>query len=393
MRLLHRWLLLGAIPLATSIATVACEAVGRPDLITSPGPVGDGGSMLDAGWPEASLEDAGSSTDASDASSAPVLVALTPNPAGDGTPSIGQVIDARLKVLAAGARGVVMRRALRDLDATALAALAQEGAFYSKHEVSIALTLALVDRAEDTRPSELVGAPWDAPEVRDAVHQAIDGSIDALGPSLSSLVLGRDVDVYLAAHPELRPGFEIFALDALAHARAHPGASPDLRVGVGFSFVGATLPDPSFEPLLEASDMAVLSYLPGLGEKEAGLTTGIAAHADAMVASAGEKPILLESFGYPSSSVVGGSPAKQALFLETFFGALGPRRASFGFVNVEMLGDLGPVRCSERAAAQGEPPDGPYAAYICSLGLVTVSAEDKPAWTSFLQGAAAFASP
>jgi hypothetical protein len=375
------------------MATVACEGVGPSDLIATPGPVGDSGSTLDAGWPDALLDDAGSAGDADDASSALVLVGITPSPAGDGDPTAGQVLDARLKVLAAGARGVVVRRALRDLDADALFALAQEGAFYSKHGVSIALTLALVDRAEDTRPSHLVDAPWDAPEVRDEVYQALDGVIDALGPSLSNLILGRDVDVYLAAHPEQRQAFELFALGALEHVRAHPGTPPDLGVGIGFSFVAATLSDPSFGPLLEASDMAVLSYLPGLGEKEAGLTSAIAVHVDAMVASAGQKPILLESFGYPSSSVVGGSPITQALFLETFFGELGLRRASFGFVNVEMLGDLGPVRCAERAAAQGEPPDGPYAAYICSLGLVTVAAEDKPAWTSFLQGAAAFALP
>jgi hypothetical protein len=390
--LLHRWLLLGAIPLATALATVACEGIDPREVSTGPGSI-DGGPMLDAGWPEASIEDAGSTGDAGDASDARVIVSITPSPAGDGSPTVGQVIDARLKVLAAGVRGVVVRRALRELDAAALAALAQEGAFYGKHGASVTLTLALVDRAEDTRPSHLAGLPWDAVEVRDEVHQAIEGCIDALGPVLGHLVIGRDVDVYLDAHPEERAAFEVFAADALAHARAYPGAPPELHVGVGFSFVAATAPDPSFAPLLEASDMAVLSYLPGLGEKEVGLTHEIAADADAMVASAGQKPILLEAFGYPSSSVVGGSALKQKLFVETFFGALGPRRSSFAFVNVEMLGDLGPFRCAARAAAQGEPADGPYAAYTCSLGLVTVSAEDKPAWTSFLQGAAAFASP
>jgi hypothetical protein len=390
--LLHRWLLLGAIPLATAVATVACDGRDLRQVPTGPGAI-DGGPMLDAGWPEASIEDAGGSGDAGDASDSPVIVSITPSPAGDGSPTIGEVIDARLKVLAAGARGVVVRRSFRELDAAALAALAQEGAFYGKHGIRVTFTLALVDRAEDTRPSYLTDLPWDSVEVRDEVNQAIEGSIDALGPVLGHLVIGRDVDVYLAGHPEERAAFEVFAEDALEHARAHPGAPPDLRVGVGFSFLAATAPDPSFAPLLEASDMAVLSYLPGLGEEEVGLTHTIVADADAMVASAGKRRILLEALGYPSSSVVGGSVLKQKLFLETFFGALGPRRASFAFVNVEMLGDLGPVRCGERAAAQGEPADGPYAAYICSLGLVTVSAEDKPAWTSFLQGAAAFASP
>jgi hypothetical protein len=383
-------LILGALPLSAAIASVACDGNGYLEVTwNSPSP-GDAGPWVDVTVPEASPDDADATPDAADAGLSPVIVGITPSPGGDGDPTVGDVVEARLAALAAGARGMVVRRALRDLSADGLTELAQEGEFYAKHKTRLAMSLALVDRAADGRPAELVALPWDAMPVREAVHHAIDGVVGSLGDALAYLSIGRDVDVWLGAHPEQRAGFEALVGDAIGYAHEH---APGVMVGVGFSFDGAAQQNSSFTALLGASDIAVLTYLPGLGTTAAGPTSAVAGDADTMIARAGGKPIVLEALGYPSRSDVGGSDDKQALFLETFFGALAPRRAGFAFVNVEALHDLGAIRCAALTAAQGEPAGGPYAAYMCSLGLVTVTEDNKPAWPKFLKGAATFASP
>ncbi|HVK64945.1 MAG TPA: hypothetical protein VM694_10735 [Polyangium sp.] len=394
MRALLRWLLLGGVPLGVALAPLACDDSGYPQIIVRPGDPGDGGPFFDATWPDAFPDGDAGDSDAPNAPSTPVWIGLTPNPVGDGAPKPGDVIAARLGALALGARATMLRRTPAELatDEGTLA-LAEEAAFFNSRGVVLGFSLVIVDRAVSFLPPDLAEKPWNAPEVLAFTHASIDAAFVALGGAARFVVLGRDVDVRLAARPDERAAFELYASDVLDYVRAHPLAAPGVRAGVGFSFEGVAAPDPSFLPLLDASDVAVASYLPGLGAVEAGRASDISVHADTILAHAADKDIVLESVGSPSSSVVGGSDDKQALFLETFFGALAPRRERFVFVNVEALHDLGPVRCGARVSVLGEPADGPYAAYACSLGLFTEQGQEKPSWKAFLNGAAAFASP
>jgi hypothetical protein len=225
------------------------------------------------------------------------------------------------------------------------------------------------------------------------MHERIDQVFVRLAGYSPIFIIGRDIDVFLESRPDERAAFEALVLDLIVYARTNPLAPPNTRIGVGFSFAGVTSPDPSFSLLLEDSDLAVVSYLPGLGSDVAGLASAVATDADVLVERAAGKPIVLEELGYPTSEAVGGSEAKQALFLETFFTALGPRRSSFAFVNVDALHDLGPGRCAERALYAGHSADGAWATYMCSLGLFTADGQPKSAWKVFIGGAAVFASP
>ncbi|MDI1477530.1 hypothetical protein [Polyangium sp. y55x31] len=394
MRALLRWLLFCGVPLGVALAPLACDDSGYPVIIGRPGDPGDGGPSFDGGWPDAFPDGDVGDPDAPVVPSAPVWIGLTPTPMGDGPPKAGDVIAARLGALALGARATMLRRTPMELATEqGIQALAEEAAFFSSRGVVLGFSLVIVERGVAHLPPELAEMPWNAPEVLAFAQASVDAALSALGGSARFVVLGRDVDVRLAARPDERASFELFASDVLDYVRAHPLAAPDIRAGVGFSFEGVALPDPSFLPLLDASDVAVASYLPGLGGAEAGATTDISAHADTILTRAADKAVVLESVGYPSSSVVGGSEDKQALFLETFFGALVPRRDRFVFVNVDALHDLAPVRCGERVAVLGEAADGPYAAYACTLGLFTEQGQEKASWKAFLNGAAAFASP
>lgn len=379
------------------VALAGCEDEPPPEPTLDAGPGSDGSAPYDGGAEDAGDGGDAALPDAADAGVAPVILGITPSPRddgdGDGEPTPGDLLQAELITFAAGVRGVAVTRALRDLDPGAPAELAQLGQRYAMHGKRVLFNLALVDGAADGRPAELAALPWDDPAAIDAVRAAVDVVLQSFGDELAYLTFGRDVDGYLATHPEDRAGFETLVLDACAYAGAHPGGAGALGVGVGFSFPGASAPDPSFAELTEAGTIVALSYLPGLPDGQAAPASEVAGALDAMAALARARPVILQAVGYPSAAEAESSEEKQRLFFATLFDALSPRRAAFPFVNVVELHDPAPAPCEAAVAAQGEDPTGSFAAFACSLGLFDQTGAARPAWSEVAAGAAAFAYP
>lgn len=373
-----------------------CDGSLLPQLVFEPdGGFGGGPPFYDAGS-DAGDAESPTTPDASDAGPMPVLVGIKPTPKtdGDGLPTAGEILEAKLTTLAAGVRVAVISVPWRTLAAGGEADLAAEVAFYTKYKRPIIVNLAFVDRRADARPDELTMLPWDDPSVIAAADASIDSLLQTIGPNLSGLTFGRDIDVFIEDHPDQRKAIEAFAVHAGAFAKAHPSSPPELKIAASVSFEGMVVaPSLSLESLLASSDIAAVSYIPGLAAGEVTPASEVATQLDQMIAAAAGKPILLQAVGYPSDPLAQSSADKQSLFFDTFWGALGPRRASFPWVNVAELHDLGPAACEAYAASQGEPKDGKQTAFYCSLGLFTSAGEEKPSWASVLEGTAAFASP
>ncbi len=388
-------LALGSGLLAVIASFAACDGAGLVELARDPLPGGGGTPIVDAGPEDAADAAPDAPPDSGDAGKSPVLLGITANPPAGGPngPTAEDELTARLTTFAAGVRVAVVSRAWRDLDDAAFASLASEAALYAGSGKLVVLNLAVIDRLADQRPDDLADLAWDDPLVAARLDQTVDALLAAFSASpgaLAYLTFGRDVDLYLAQAPGERQGFAALASHALGYAGDHP-AAPGLGVGVGFSFEGATAPDPSFVDLRGASDVAVLSYLPSLegGPPPAG---GIAGQVDALVAAAAGKPIVLQAFGR-SSVGDDGSDEGERLFYEGFFDVLEQRRGAFTVVDAFELHDLGQDACDAYVTAQGEPPGGAFAAAYCFHGLKTAAGTDKPAWAEVLSGAARFASP
>ena len=103
------------------------------------------------------------------------------------------------------------------------------------------------------------------------------------------------------------------------------------------------------------------------------------------------RPVALVEVGYPSSDDVGADEEAQGLFYDALFGALESRRASFPLVVVSRLHDLGAEACASEGVALDEEQEL-VLAYRCSTGARDASDEAKPAWVSFVAGAARLAS-
>jgi hypothetical protein len=384
--------------LALAFAALAsCDTTDPIELPRTPASGTGAGTPYDAGAVDTDGDATRPTPDAEGGVVTPILLGITPTPRSvqQDEPTAGDQLDAELTTFAAGVRGVVVTRRLHELpDDPSLARL---GGFYAQHRKQVLFNVALVDRAEDGRPEALSSLAWDDPAVVFAVKAAIDAAVARFGETLAYVTFGRDADVYLAGHPDERVAFTRLAAEACAYAGAHPDARERPHVGVGLSFDAAMPPDgssgASLDELLDAGDVAVLSYLPGLAAGEAAPTSDVAGGLDAMIARSQGLPIVLQAVGYPSSPGAGSSEERQRLFFQTFFNALAPRRASFTFVNVVELHDPPPAVCAAYAAAQGAEPESAFARFTCSLGLFGQGEASKPAWIEILGGAATFASP
>ena len=202
----------------------------------------------------------------------------------------------------------------------------------------------------------------------------------------------RDVDVYLAAHPDDRPGFAAFAKEAAAYAKEHPDAPKELGTGVTFTPF-APKEEPAFLDLVASQDVIGFSYFPGLGTSDPGASSDVAATVTQLADVAGDRPIVLQAAGLATDPAAGGSEDAQQKFFATLFGAVAARRQSFALVNVVELFDAPGAACLAWAEEQGGAPDGPLAAYACSLGLFGDDGTPRPAWGSVLAGSAALSTP
>lgn len=323
-----------------------------------------------------------------------VLVGLVANPRADGAPvSVADRLSAAAAAYAAGARVATLQRRWRDLDATTLAedlAIARAGCAAEGACRPIVFTLAIVEGEVDGRPEPLQVEPWDSTPTRAELEAAVAMVIDAMGPDLAVLTLGARADRWLATHEDDVVGLGSLLEVGTAHAREIGGDA--LLVGVGLSHdaaLAAEGPGPALRSLGTAS---TLSLRPGAAEPGEPLPSpsSIAQLLDEIAALSPGKPVALVEAGFPTSPALGADEATQAVFLDALFSAIDARRETFPVLVVSRMHDLGDEAC----AAEGLdlPEEGPEAsAYRCSTGLRDEEGLEKPAWDSFLAGAARLA--
>jgi hypothetical protein len=378
---------LGALALAGLIAG-GCDVGGAIEIPTPPdGGAGGGGGAGPGAGGGAGAPDSGGG--GADAGVAPVLVGITPTPA---MPTAAGELQAELTAFAAGARAAVITVRWDAEPAATGEALAKKAAFYAQQDKAVLLRLLIVDRVVDRRPAPIAGSAWQAEATIDAMKEQIDLLFASTGDEVRYLTFGRDVDVYLDAHPDERPGIVAFTKEAAAYAKGHADAPEGIAIGVSLT-ADAPKMEIAFQDIVEPQDVIAFSYLPGLGTYEPEASSGVAATVTQLADIAGTKPIVLEAAGLASDPAAGGSEDAQQKFFATLFGAVTARRESFALVNVVELHDAPDAACDAWAMEQGAGAGEPLAAYVCSLGLFGDGGVPRPAWSAVLAGSAALSTP
>jgi hypothetical protein len=375
------------ITMAAMVLATACDNPAQLPLSPNGGGVAVGAGKTNVGG-----ESGGGGMGASDGGTPvpevdPVFLGISANGIGQNgmPPTAADDLLAELTVYAAGVRSMSVDLPWDSVDAQSVASLKLRVDTFVDKGLTVVVNLLLVDGASPHQPMGV--GTWDAATSVTALEQSLDLLVAELGASMQTIVLGRRVDAYLAANPA-----EVDALTTLLQAGIdHLSTTSSLRA-VGLGFAGET-PTPTYSALLALGDIAVISYLPGLGLAEFPVDTSAANDLDIMMALAAGRPIYLLPVGYPSDPAVSSSADLQVGQLDAFFAALDPRRASFPLVVVHQLHDLDQASCDALLAAQGIMSGDPFGSYLCSTGLRGADDAPKLSWPRFLQGSAHFARP
>lgn len=247
-------------------------------------------------------------------------------------------------------------------------------------------------------PADLEGLAFDDPTY---IQRASDFSValaEHFGERLDYLMLGNEINIYLAQQPDQVQPF-LSAYQAMLQA-VH-AAQPDLPVGTVLAF-HELINAGSFELLhrFSVGDFLAYTYYPHApGFRYDGPTDGFGAVLDSMIGESGDTPFIVVENGWVTSDVLGSSEAAQAEYVHHSLQAIAERRGAidrviwYGFHDGERsICEQGGLSFFEEGFDPAELGDtwNAFVEYLCTLGLRNYDGSSKLGWEAFQEELAAY---
>ncbi|MBS1680340.1 MAG: glycosyl hydrolase 53 family protein [Bacteroidetes bacterium] len=197
---------------------------------------------------------------------------------------------------------------------------------------SIFLNIPIVAINKRTMPADIINLPFDDPAVKDRFHALVDAIKDQLNDNVKYVALGNEVDTYFSTHPSEWPAYISLVEDARSYLRS---IKPNIQVGVTTTFSGASVIAADQVKLLNTNmDVVALTYYPTGNNFMVNDPASVKDDVAKMIVLAAGKPVVVQEWGYPSSTVLGSSEQKQSDFLSNSFAQLKAQgSAHFPFVS------------------------------------------------------------
>jgi hypothetical protein len=250
--------------------------------------------------------------------------------------------------------------------------------FFPTQDIAISLMVGPIDTNNLRLPPDLVGKPFDDPEVIARFERLLDYVFTQIPDlELTSLSIGNEIDGYLGTDKKLWQQYTNFFRETSAYAKTKRS---NLVVGSKLGFGGLTGNAHELSStLIRASDAVMLTYYP-LGPDFSVRNPEVVNEDFAkLVALFPDKPIYILEAGYPSSELLGSSQEKQATFVQTIFRAWDRQAAHIKLVDFLWLHDIAPAIVDELGDYYGLN-DEKFKAYLATLGLRTFEGQDKIAF-------------
>ena len=242
---------------------------------------------------------------------------------------------------------------------------------------TIFLNIPIIAVSNRSMPADIATLSFSDPIVKTRFHALIDAIKDQINSQVKYVALGNEVDTYFSAHTTEWGAYKSLVEDARTYLKS---IKPNLIVGVTTTFDGATSKFVSQVKDLNANmDAIMLTYYPissGFVPREPNTVVGDVAK---MVDAAGGKPLVLQEWGYPSSTSLGSSEAKQAEFIYNSLVELEKQGVSkFPFVSFFKYRDWNE---SHVQSITGQKAGQPFFEFMSSLGMKKNDGSSKAAFT------------
>jgi hypothetical protein len=244
------------------------------------------------------------------------------------------------------------------------------------------LNLQVINTVKRKVPADLMDVAWDDP----VMIQRFEGLIAAIKDMKTinplAVSVGNEVDVYFGEHPDETQSYLNFikVVRPIIHKYF-----PDIPVGVTVTFDGIhNGREDVVRRIVDASDIMYVTYYPIINFIPLPVAD-IPQHLERIKTIAGNKPIVFQEVGLPSSEQVTLSEIKQAAFFEAALPALmnDPQVVA---LFVFAMHDISPKLCDQLTGYYGAnawPQDaqGGFRAFLCSLGLRDYQGRAKPSFS------------
>ena len=252
--------------------------------------------------------------------------------------------------------------------------------YYPATEISIDLNLNPINTNHLEVPSDLssAGTGFSSPVFINRYKTLLD-SVKKHVPqvSLSSLVVGSEVDVYLGNNTTLWTQYQAFYSAVSTYART---LWPGLHVAAELTFNGLINQNSLAQQLNSYSDYIGVSYYPLNSDFTVRPISTIPSDFSTIANLYPSTPICFYQYGYPSSSQCNSSEVQQAQFINQTFQTWDTYSSHIHMIDFTWLHDLDTAAVDQYAIYYGLA-DKAFLEYLRTLGLRTWDGNgaDKPA--------------
>lgn len=253
--------------------------------------------------------------------------------------------------------------------------LATSSRLYAEAD-AVSLTLAPIQTNAVRVPDDLSGRRWDDPELVARYLAALDAVLWSLRDvRVETVSVGNEVDGVLATDGT---AWQAYA-GLVGRVRSHL-APRGIEVGAKLTWEGAQ--SDAAAPVVAASDLVIVSYYPlgvGAAPYQVRPPEVVADELEKLLAQVAPRPVDLAEAGYPSDPSIGGSPQRQAAFVDAVYDVWDRHPSQLRGVCLVWSDDLSADTAATLVEQYGITDPG-FAAYLGSLGLRDVDGRGKPAW-------------
>jgi len=248
------------------------------------------------------------------------------------------------------------------------------------------LTLKTIDTNNRTLPADLAGEAWDSPKMVSREKSLMSAIAVVLPKGVGAVILGNEVDAYLAGHPaEIDAYIRFLAVGRWAiHNVRH-----DTPVGVTTMFSGLADHRDLITRLHLNMDLVSMTYYPFLPDFSVLPVGDVGKHFKQMIDFAGSKKLFIAEAGYPASPVLGSSGEKQAAFVDAVFDAMSRYGSHLYGLSYFIEVDFSDKLVDNFVAYYGLNA-AKFRAMLSTLGLKDQHGVPRPAWARFQQRAIDF---
>jgi hypothetical protein len=253
-----------------------------------------------------------------------------------------------------------------------------------KFNLPVYLNLRIIDTLARSMPAPYAAWRFDDPRMTEKLT-ALLTAIQARNPAeIRWISIGNEVDPYFMKHLDEVTAYRQLLLNLTPVVKK---LFPGVILTVNFEFNGIDHLNKELKPIFDLGEIFSVTYYPLNPDFTVRPPDVIQGDFKLILAAAGGKPVMFQEVGYPSSELLGSSPAKQALFLQMFFDQLrGSQPAVIGMTYL-FMSDLPKALVESFGEYYNQPGSDKFKAFLATLGLFDGAGNPKPGWEVFERNA------